>query len=62
MTSRNDITGDEIKTKAFSKEGRENYDRIFRKNETTPVHSNSDNPRKGDATRRADKQAGDPDR
>ena len=31
MSARNDITGDAIQSKALSKEGRENYDRIFRK-------------------------------
>jgi predicted thioredoxin/glutaredoxin len=30
--AKNDITGDEIKSKILSKEGRENYDFIFRKN------------------------------
>ena len=30
--AKNDITGDEIKSKALSKQGRENYDFIFRKN------------------------------
>jgi hypothetical protein len=29
--AKNDITGDEIKSKALSKQGRENYDFIFRK-------------------------------
>lgn len=29
--SRNDITGDEIKSKTLSKEGRENWDSIFQK-------------------------------
>lgn len=32
MATTNSITGDEIKSKALSKEGRENYDLIFRKN------------------------------
>jgi len=31
MATRNFITVDEIKSKPFSKEGRDNYDRIFRK-------------------------------
>ena len=29
--SKNDITGDDIKSKAFSKQGRDNYDFIFKK-------------------------------
>lgn len=29
--SKNNITGDEIKSKAFSKQGRDNYDFIFKK-------------------------------
>jgi hypothetical protein len=33
MTARNDITGDEIKTKTSSDAYRENYDKIFRKRE-----------------------------
>ena len=32
MAAKNDITGDSIKSKILSKEGRENYDRIFAKN------------------------------
>jgi glutaredoxin len=31
MAAKNSITGDEIKSKALSKQGRENYDFIFRK-------------------------------
>lgn len=31
MVAKNDITGHEIKTKILSSEGRDNYDRIFRK-------------------------------
>lgn len=31
MATRNSITGDEIKSKALSKEGRDNWDRIFKK-------------------------------
>jgi thiol-disulfide isomerase/thioredoxin len=31
MATKNSITGDEIKSKSLSKEGRENYDNIFRK-------------------------------
>jgi thioredoxin-like negative regulator of GroEL len=31
MATKNSITGDEIKSKALSKQGRENYDLIFRK-------------------------------
>lgn len=33
MATRSPITGDEIKSKALSKQGRENYDFIFRKKE-----------------------------
>lgn len=33
MTAKNDITGDEIKTKTTSDLYRENYDKIFRKRE-----------------------------
>jgi len=33
MASKNDITGDEIKTKTSSDAYRENYDKIFRKRE-----------------------------
>lgn len=33
MTTRNDITGDEIKTKDVSDKYRENFDRIFKKTE-----------------------------
>jgi thiol-disulfide isomerase/thioredoxin len=32
MATTNPITGDEIKSKAFSKQGRENFDKIFKKN------------------------------
>lgn len=31
MSSKNDITGDEIVSRGFSAKGRENYDAIFRK-------------------------------
>jgi thiol-disulfide isomerase/thioredoxin len=31
MATKNSITGDEIKSKSLSKEGRDNYDNIFRK-------------------------------
>lgn len=34
MPTKNDITGDEIKTKTISDSYRENYDRIFRKRKT----------------------------
>jgi len=34
--AKNDITGDEIKSKALSKQGRENYDFIFRKKQMKP--------------------------
>jgi hypothetical protein len=33
MTTRNDITGDEIKTKEITDKYRENFDKIFRKPE-----------------------------
>lgn len=35
MATKNDITGDEIKSKALSKQGKENWDRIFNKNQCT---------------------------
>lgn len=36
MTSRNDVTGDKIQTKGtLSKEGRDNWDRIFGKKDHT---------------------------
>jgi len=35
MATKNDITGDEIKTKTVTDAYRNNYDRIFRKKETT---------------------------
>ena len=31
MATRNDITGDEIKSKGLSNQGRDNWDRIFKK-------------------------------
>ena len=31
MAAKNDITGDQIKSKAFSEKGRANWDRIFKK-------------------------------
>ena len=31
MPAKNDITGDEIKSKGLSKQGRDNWDRIFKK-------------------------------
>jgi hypothetical protein len=31
MSARNDITGEPIQSKAFTAQGRENYERIFRK-------------------------------
>ena len=38
MTSKNDITGDKIQTKGIlSKEGEENFDRIFRKKTKDPI-------------------------
>lgn len=36
MTTYNDITGDAIKTKGFSKAFEDNYDRIFRKKKPEP--------------------------
>ena len=35
MASRNDITGDKIQSKTLSKEGRDNWDKIFGKNKKT---------------------------
>ena len=38
MASRNDVTGDKIQTKGIlSKEGEENFDRIFRKKTEDPI-------------------------
>lgn len=34
MTTKNDITGDAIKSKGFSKDFEDNFDRIFRKEAT----------------------------
>ncbi len=39
--AKNDITGDEIKSKALSKQGRENYDFIFRKKKQMKLASAS---------------------
>jgi len=40
MSSKNDITGDKIRTKGIlSKQGEENFDAIFRKPKPTVVHS-----------------------
>ena len=52
MSAYNDITGEPIQSKALSKQGRDNWDNIFKKktHETATQHSNSDNPRKGRAT------------
>lgn len=36
MTARNDITGDAIKTKGFSKAFEDNFDRIFRSKKPEP--------------------------
>ncbi len=47
MSAKNDITGDQIQTKALSKQGRDNWDNIFRKKPNEAVYSNSDHPRKG---------------
>lgn len=33
MTARNDITGDAIRSRTLSEQGRENWDRIFKKPE-----------------------------
>jgi glutaredoxin len=41
MATTNSITGDEIKSKALSKEGRENYDFIFRKKKQMKLASAS---------------------
>lgn len=37
MASTNDITGDQIQSKVFSAQGRENYDFIFRKKNMKPT-------------------------
>lgn len=41
MSAKNNITGDNIATKALSKQGRDNWDNIFRKktHETTTEHA-----------------------
>jgi hypothetical protein len=39
--AKNDITGDEIKSKSLSKQGRENYDFIFRKKKQMKLASAS---------------------
>lgn len=39
--AKNDVTGDEIKSKALSKQGRENYDFIFRKKKQMKLASAS---------------------
>jgi hypothetical protein len=39
--AKNDITGDDIKSKALSKQGRENYDFIFRKKKEMKLASAS---------------------
>lgn len=36
MTAKNDITGDSIKSKLLSEEGRKNWDNIFSKKEEKP--------------------------
>ena len=41
MATRSPITGDEIKSKALSKQGRENYDFIFRKKKQMKLASAS---------------------
>ena len=63
MSSYNDITGEPIQSKALSKQGRDNWDNIFRKkpHETTAINTDSDDKRPGKATRRATRQTGKPD-
>tara|TARA_A200000159_G_C7268325_1_gene316092 strand:+ start:337 stop:570 length:234 start_codon:yes stop_codon:yes gene_type:complete len=47
MATKNDITGDSIKSKGLSKQGRDNWDKIFGKKEdikvrkTTPDHGST---------------------
>jgi len=43
MASKNDITGDEIKSKASSKAYEDNYDRIFGKKKITDEEDYPDN-------------------
>jgi hypothetical protein len=54
MSNYNEITGEPIQSRAFTKQGRENYDKIFKKknHETTTQHIDPDDKRKGKATRR----------
>ena len=42
MASKNDITGDEIKSKASNKAYEDNYDRIFGKKKQTPLKDSLD--------------------
>ena len=57
MSARNDITGEPIQSRAYTKQGRENYERIFKKHyETTTQHIDANDKRKGKATRRAARQ------
>ena len=45
MVSRNDITGDKIRTKGtFSKQGEDNFDAIFRKNKVVTTNATPDKP------------------
>ena len=46
MATKNDITGDSIKSKGLSKKGKDNWDKIFGKKDikvrkTTPDHGNT---------------------
>ena len=50
MSSKNDITGDSIQTKALSKQGRDNWDNIFRKHENKTKPLNNNNSRKERST------------
>lgn len=38
MAAKNDVTGDSIRSKGLSQQGRDNWDKIFGKKEQKPVH------------------------
>ena len=42
MTAKNDITGDDIRSKALSKKGRDNWDTIFGKKKTVESKGKKD--------------------
>lgn len=49
MAAKNDITGDTIASKSLSKQGRDNWDKIFGKKKTNaPVRSPKDNVKSTD--------------